>query len=126
MANLRLEWRTETPDLLARHQIFVHLRGADGNVAQNDGAPRYFIPVAPGPVTADWRQLVIPADLPPGSYPVVIGVYDPASGERLSVFESNDQPVGNELTVGVVRVTEPRVPDQSCALIPLACASQPK
>ncbi|RLT34396.1 MAG: DUF2079 domain-containing protein, partial [Chloroflexi bacterium] len=126
VANLRLEWRTETPDLLARHQIFVHLRGADGNVAQNDGAPRYFIPVAPGPVTADWRQLVIPADLPPGSYPVVIGVYDPASGERLSVFESNDQPVGNELTVGVVRVTEPRVPDQSCALIPLACASQPK
>jgi uncharacterized membrane protein len=125
VANLRLDWRTEAPELLARYQIFVHLRGPDGNIAQNDGSLRYFVPVAPGPVTADWRQLAIPADLPPGRYPVVIGVYDPASGERLAAFGPDGQPIGNELTVGFADVTEPLVPDQACALIPLACASQP-
>ncbi len=125
VANLRLEWGTETPELLARHQIFVHLRGAEGNIAQNDGSPRYFVPVAPGPVTADWRQLAIPTDLPPGSYPVVIGVYDPANGERLAFFGPDGQPTSNELIVGSVRVQPPLVPDQACALIPLACASQP-
>ena len=124
VANLRLGWGTDTPELLARYQIFVHLRGADGNIAQNDGSPRYFVPVAPGPVTLDWRQLAIPADLTLGSYPVVVGVYDPASGERLASFGPDGQSVGNELTVGFVEVTEPLVPDQACALIPLACASQ--
>lgn len=125
VANLRLEWRAESPELLARYQIFVHLRGADGNIAQNDGSPRFFVPVPPGPLTADWRQLAIPADLPPGSYPVVIGLYDPATGERLAAFGSDGQPSGNELTVGTLRVQPPLVPDQTCALIPLACASQP-
>ncbi|MFZ1753878.1 MAG: DUF2079 domain-containing protein [Caldilineaceae bacterium] len=124
MADLRLEWRTDTPELLARHQIFVHLRGPDGNIAQNDGSPRYFIPVPPGPVTPDWRQLALPADLKPGSYPVVIGVYDPAGGERLAAFGPDGQPAGNELPLGFVEVTEPLVPDQACALIPLTCASQ--
>ena len=125
VADLRLEWQTETPELLARYRVFVHLRGAEGNVAQNDGAPRFVLPLAPAPVTPDWRQFQIPADLPPGDYQAVIGLFDPTSGERLAAFDAKDQSVGNELTVGSVRVTKPLVPDQACALIPLACASQP-
>ena len=125
IADLRMEWRTAKAELLDRYRLFVHLRGEAGNIAQNDGTPRLFFPVVSGPVTRDWRQLSIPADLPPGDYPVVIGLYDPASGERLPAFDANGQPVGNELTVGFVEVTEPLVPDQACALIPLACASQP-
>ena len=124
VANLRLEWRTDTPELLERYRIFVHLRNENGNSAQNDGMPRFVIPLTPGPVTSDWRQLSIPADLPPGKYPVVIGLFDPTSGERLPAYDASGQSIGNELPVGFVEVTEPLVPDQACALIPLACASQ--
>ncbi len=125
MADLRLEWRTENPALWQRYRVFVHLRGPNGNVAQNDGAPRFFIPVAPGPVTQDWRQLSIPADLSPGQYQFVIGLYDPASGERLPAFDADGRPSGNELPIGFVEITQPLLPDQACALIPLSCSSQP-
>ncbi len=125
VANLRLEWQTQRPEMLDRYQIFVHLRGENGTIAQIDGSPRLFIPVPAGPVTPDWRQLAIPARLPPGDYAVVIGLYNPANGERLAAFDPNGQSTGNELTVGFVEVTEPLLPDQACALIPLTCASQP-
>ncbi len=124
MADVQLEWRTATPELLVRYRGFVHLRGAAGNIAQNDGTPRLIFPLTPVLVTPDWRQLSIPADLPPGEYGVVIGLYDPASGERLSAFTGQGQSTGNELPIGSLVVKPPLIPDQTCALIPPACASQ--
>jgi len=124
IVDLLIEWRTTKPELLDRYRLFVHLRGDAGNIAQNDGTPRFVVPLSPAPVTPDWRQFQIPADLPPGNYPVVIGLYDPANSKRLSAFDATGQPTGNELTVGTVGVGPPLVPDQACALIPLACASQ--
>ncbi|MBI3957458.1 MAG: DUF2079 domain-containing protein [Chloroflexi bacterium] len=125
VADLRLEWRTENPALWQRYRVFAHLRGQTGNVAQNDGEPRFFVPIAPGPVTVDWRQLPIPAELPPGEYRLVIGLYDSATGERLAAFDTDGKATGNELSVGFIEIAASLVPDQACALIPLSCASQP-
>lgn len=72
----------------ADYLVFVHLIDANGQrVAQIDLPPG-----GDAPPTSAWepgRQVAvpfpigIPADLPAGSYRLLIGVYDPASGTRL-------------------------------------------
>jgi len=123
--DLWLAWQTQDPEIFQNFTPFVHLRGAEGNIAQNDGAPRYFVHPSPGPDRlADWRQLHLSPDLPAGHYDVVIGLFDPINGERLNAFDAGDRPTGNEFFLGRIQVGSPRVPDQACALIPLTCASQ--
>jgi hypothetical protein len=39
----------------------------------------------PGMTIADTHTIQLPPDLPAGSYEVRVGLYDPESGERLSV-----------------------------------------
>ncbi|MCB0129722.1 MAG: DUF2079 domain-containing protein, partial [Caldilineaceae bacterium] len=63
--------------------VFVHLRRADANMAQNDGQPRYFVVYAPAEQLAakgranDWRQLIVPDDAQFGeTWQVVVGLYD--------------------------------------------------
>ena len=122
--DLWLQWQGET-GLLGRYVPFVHLRQAGENRSQNDGPPRYFLSltVDASPL-ADWRQLTLPAQPGPGPWQVVLGLYDPASGERLPLLDPAGQPQGSELLVGSVQLAPPLVPDQACALIPSTCASQ--
>lgn len=88
---LHIVWQSEgeVPPNLVR---FVHvLDGAGNTVAQVDGQ----VSDAFGPLpVAGWPQAVpvddlvtvdLPADLPPGSYSVVAGLYDWQSGERQAV-----------------------------------------
>ncbi|MBC8077534.1 MAG: glycosyl transferase, partial [Chloroflexales bacterium] len=91
------------------YAIFIHLAGADGRrYAQSDpllstdgwGANRYYTtPLA----------LVLPPDLPAGAYRLIIGLYDPASGQRLALSApqqqviANDGPGALELALLVVR-----------------------
>ncbi len=125
--DLWLHWQGDL-ELLDQYTVFVHLRRDGENQDQNDGSPRYFVPLAAdsGAALWDWRQLALPETPLPGQWTVVIGLFDPESGERLDVLDANEQPVGNELPVGEIRVGPPRIPDQACALIALACASQVK
>jgi len=70
------------------YSVFNHLFAADGQrVAQIDGWPQNGLVL-----TKQWRQgeyirdshtLEIPADVPPGPYQLVIGLYDAATGERM-------------------------------------------
>ena len=120
--------------------VFVHLRRANANMAQNDGQPRYFVVYAPAEQLAtkgranDWRQLIVPDDAQAGeTWQVVVGLYDTETGARLEVDLDNEhEPVGgeagvgsNEVIVGDVFIGAPPTPDQSCALLPATCASQP-
>src|SRR5262249_28285507 len=65
------------------YMLFAHLLGPDGRrVAQVD------LPLASrawraGRYQASELPLSIPLDAPPGVYRLAIGLYDPASGERL-------------------------------------------
>ncbi len=106
---------------------FVHLRRDGDNVAQQDGAPRFFAEQDAAALLArqgfvnDWRGLAIPPDAEvAGEWRVVVGLYDPQTGERARLAGG----AGDEAVVGRVRMTPP-APDQACALVPAACASQP-
>lgn len=131
--DLWLQWQTDAwPEGVS---AFVHLRAEDGNQDQQDGTPRLIVDYTtppdfvepPGGVSglADWRQLRVPETALPEGQPqvfgLVVGLYDPATGERLPLADGS----GDEWVVGILEVGPPPVPDQACALVPASCASQP-
>jgi hypothetical protein len=80
--SLRLAWQAQAP-LAQDYWLFAHLLGPDGQrIAQVDlplptrtwEPPRTYLSELP---------LTLPADAPPGPYRLLLGLYDPASGERL-------------------------------------------
>ena len=85
---LTLYWQVErTTDV--SYKVFVHLIGADGRpAAQGDDFPlagqRPTTTWQPGESLVDRYTIQLPADLPPGDYPLRIGFYDPTTGVRLS------------------------------------------
>ncbi|MEZ4638606.1 MAG: hypothetical protein R2856_27215 [Caldilineaceae bacterium] len=123
-----MTWQIGDPALLERTVPFVHLRQGGQTIAQRDGRPRYFVTppaVSTGVSIPDWRQILVPVGAA-GDAEVVIGLFDPSSGERVDVFDAAGRTLGNELSLGRVTIQPPLVPDQACALIPAACASQPR
>jgi hypothetical protein len=86
---LRLYWQAvQRP--AADYTIFAQVRAADNQiVAQKDNPPQAgAYPTSfwdAGEVVIDDRVIEIPADAPPGSYPLKIGMYLPANGTRLPI-----------------------------------------
>jgi len=86
---LTLIWRaTGTPSL--SYSAFVHLGDAAGRVwTQSDHVPadwtRPTTGWLAGEYIADSHVLTLPADLPPGSYTLWVGLYDPRTSLRLPV-----------------------------------------
>ena len=89
------------------YKVFVHLRDlADQQmISQHDSDPVYgFTPMTrwePGELMADEHLLPLPADTPPGTYQLWVGMYDPATGERLT---RADAPGQDRLPIGTVTV----------------------
>jgi hypothetical protein len=87
-----LVWRALSPP--DRELVrFVHALGPDGNpVAQHDATPCGGSCPAPswrpGEVLTDPVNIVIPADAPPGEYPLAVGWFESASGERLPTYDA--------------------------------------
>ena len=85
---VRLIWQCVA--LLPLHyRVFVHLLNAQGQiVAQSDAEPagwtRPTTGWLPGEFLVDEHQLQLPAALPAGNYMLQAGLYDAASGQRLS------------------------------------------
>ncbi|MBP6016936.1 MAG: hypothetical protein KA586_09465 [Candidatus Promineofilum sp.] len=84
---LPLVWRAETETATGYH-VFVHLVDAAGNIlAQSDTVPggwsRPTTGWLPGEYVTDVHTLNPPAELPAGPLLLRVGLYDPASGERL-------------------------------------------
>ena len=74
---------------------FVHVLDAANNlVAQFDGPPleglRPTSQWPPGALIVDRRTLRLPADLPSGSYTLMVGLYDPTSMARATVVPAGD------------------------------------
>jgi hypothetical protein len=89
-----LYWASAGP-LPVDYTVFVHLVDPDGQiVVQADSPPR----AGRYPTTAwganerfpDPHTLALPADLPPGPYTLVVGLYDPQSGARLPLEVGSD------------------------------------
>jgi hypothetical protein len=91
IVQLTLFWQTDSP-LAERYKVFVHLY-ADPNqppVAQQDGEPQGgqspTVTWAPGATIADNHGVLVPPDLPPGDYTLMIGLYDLFTNDRLPII----------------------------------------
>lgn len=87
-----LRWRAiKTVD--RSYTVFVHLRNRRGEtVAWGDGLPvqgqKPTNTWTAGAVVVDARQLVLPADLPPGKYTLWVGLYTPEDAQRLPIVSA--------------------------------------
>ena len=77
------------------YNLFLQLLDAEGAlVAQHDNPPQGgYAPTStwqPGIQISDRHGLILPPDLIPGSYRLIAGLYDPATGQRLAVSSGTD------------------------------------
>ena len=84
--NAELVWQVERPWVVTP-AVFVHLYDAAGAlVAQHDGPPGDGrVPVTlwnTGDILREVHPIPLPAGLPPATYTLAVGLYDPATGER--------------------------------------------
>jgi hypothetical protein len=108
VVRLELDWRARQAPA-ARYKVFVHLGGPDAPpVAQNDAEPAAGIrPTdgwASGEAVVDRRAVWLKPGAPPGVYGVYLGLYDPATGQRLPVRGTDGQPAGDRLRLGELTV----------------------
>ncbi|HEX8968210.1 MAG TPA: PA14 domain-containing protein [Chloroflexota bacterium] len=86
--NVNLRWRSAA-EIQQAYKVFVHLLDPSGQrvVAQRDAEPLDGrAPTTgwlPNELIDDQYTIALPADVPPGDYPLEVGVYDPRSGDRL-------------------------------------------
>jgi hypothetical protein len=99
-----LLWRTDRPisdDLVA----FVHLVDEAGQLrAQSDAIPRAgAYPTQwwqPGQVIEDGHAIALPADLPPGAYQLLVGLYRSADGGRIPLTTGGDSVSLGQVEIG--------------------------
>jgi hypothetical protein len=77
------------------YNLFLQLLAADGSLAaQHDSPPNAgYTPTStwpPGQSMLDRHALAVPFDLPAGDYRLIAGLYNPATGQRLSVDQGED------------------------------------
>jgi mannosyltransferase len=103
-----LFWEAQA-SIAERYKATVQLLdGAGQLVAQRDTEPGGGLSLTinwkPAQVLADRYGILLPLDLSPGRYTLIVGLYPIANGERLPVA-LNGEPVGDHLPVGSVQVT---------------------
>jgi hypothetical protein len=114
MVRLTLFWQAHEP-VPERYAVFAHVLNEEGQlVAQQDGEPlggsRPTNTWSEGDLIADRVGIPIPPEVPRGSYRLVVGMYRPDSGERLSVQDEEGRAVGSSpgggdsITLGTIWV----------------------
>ncbi|MBV9787169.1 MAG: hypothetical protein JOZ51_03280, partial [Chloroflexi bacterium] len=109
--DLQLRWQARAA-ISRRYTTFVQLIAADGGAAvslegepNRGGSPTWRWQA--GDQIADAWQLKLPANLEPGTYQVVVGMYDPATGQRLEAWQQSPSVERfwlNSLPLGTVEV----------------------
>ena len=111
---LTLYWQARAP-IGGNYTVFVHLQGADGRLAaQQDNPPvRGTRPTGGweiGAIVEDPYEIALPPDAPFGDYRLSVGMYDPATLERLPAFAADGGRLPEDrVTLTTVRV-RPAVP----------------
>ncbi|MBP6016470.1 MAG: phospholipid carrier-dependent glycosyltransferase [Candidatus Promineofilum sp.] len=106
---LRLRWQVIAAPGPALLHLFVHLGNpaaqpvaqADGPVMGGEYPARLW---AAGEVFDETVTLTIPGDLPPGEYPVTIGLYEFDSGARLPLSVGGERLPTDAWTLGSLRI----------------------
>jgi hypothetical protein len=117
VALVGLRWQT-TAILTQRYKVTVQVLDSRNNViAQRDSEPvGGSLPTdqwSVGETVVDNHGIFIPPGTPPGAYRVIVALYDPNSGQRLPLADSNDY-----LSLGEITVVRPAQP-LPAALLPL-------
>jgi hypothetical protein len=103
-----LRWLTEgsRPSLDTDYTVFVHLVPAEGEgqaLAQGDGPPlggRWPTSLwLPGVALDDIHTIPLTGDLPLGTYHLLVGLYDPVTGDRLALPDGSDALRLTEITL---------------------------
>jgi len=108
-ATVTLHW-TVTGALDQEYTVFIQLLDAEGGiVGQGDGPPlRGDYPTtlwAPGESLVDAHTLEVKADAPTGVCRIIVGLYNRATGERLTVVGADGQPSADHIELARVQVT---------------------
>lgn len=102
-AELVTYWRA-TDQLPPQLSQFTHVMNDQGDiVTQQDRLMLTSQSLRPGDVFAQIHHLTLPADLPPGSYPIAIGLYTQPDGKRLSIVQ-DQQPRGDRLFLQPIEI----------------------
>ncbi len=92
---ITLLWQVEAP-VTVDFTVFAQLVQADNTIAaQRDSKPQdgfYPIPAwQSGEQVIDRHSVPLPADLPPGNYDLLVGLYEAGSGARLQILDGAGQ-----------------------------------
>jgi len=93
------------------YNVFVHVEVEGERIyGQSDEAPACGAESTkewePGEVTVDGHTLRIDPSTPPGEYPILAGLYDPMTGERVPVSGRDANAWGNAVYLGTVEVDD--------------------
>ena len=103
-----LYWQTSEP-LTAGYKVFIQLHAADNTiVAQSDAIPATGQRPTPGwlpnEIIIDTHRLTPLIDLPAGSYQLIAGLYNPATGQRLPIVNEAGESVGDAIFITEVNL----------------------
>jgi hypothetical protein len=106
--NVNLYWQAVRP-MDRDYTVFVHLLDVDGvTVTQHDAPPGdAFFPTytwLPGERVFDPHPLDLPVDMPPGDCTLLVGVYHPATAERLQAVGGDGLSLGDAVRLVTVKV----------------------
>ena len=111
---LTIYWSSDG-DVRQRYKVFTHLLGDTFNATgdnflwgQADNEPaantRPTTTWRGGEVIIDKYAIPVAADAPPGKYRIEVGLYDPVTGQRLSVLGPHGMPAADHLVLADVIV----------------------
>jgi uncharacterized membrane protein len=104
---VELTWRADRAPG-TRYAGFIHIGPEDAPpVAQNDGEPvagyRPTDAWSPGERIIDRRGVWLKPGTPPGTYGIFVGLYDPATGQRVPITRDG-RAAGDRLQIGAVTI----------------------
>ncbi|MDW8268984.1 MAG: glycosyltransferase family 39 protein, partial [Anaerolineae bacterium] len=118
IARVSLEWQALRPPATAYKVTLQILDPADQVLAQVDAEPvggtRPTTGWVAGEIVTDPYGLPIPLATPPGAYRLILALYDPLTGARLSV--AGPAGVADHLELGAVTVVAPRTAPPAAVL----------
>ena len=105
---LRLYWQA-LGEINNDYKVFVHIVDQnDATVGQADALPSGgAYPTSAwsiGEIIEDTHQFTVPGTLKPGTYRILVGLYDPVTGRRVAVPDGQNQPGGDRILVTALRV----------------------
>lgn len=104
-------WQAQQPTT-TDYTVFVHLIDANGNaVAQADSPPQQNnFPTSiweTGETIIDIHTIILPDAAAPGSYTIMVGFYDPATGQRLPAFAAEGAPwLNQQIEVATINLNQ--------------------